>query len=255
MALVTTLHDPEARLLPTLHRVAPRLALYDGVYVCATDATASHLLAALDERGAGVIRQPAGRIGDGRRAALGAAFNAGHSAFLYCDLDRWLYWAERFPDELEAVPTRLAARRPSIWYACMGRTARAFASHPLAQRATEGATNRAASLAFGRRIDVTAGCCWLSREGAAIVLRASIEATNATDAEWPALIHRADPRRLGAVAVDGLAFETASFFAEEVAAAGGEAAWIAARYDRPEVWLARLRLATDSVAALRRVLG
>ncbi|MDP9366607.1 MAG: hypothetical protein M3Q10_20665, partial [Chloroflexota bacterium] len=114
--------------------------------------------------------------------------------------------------------------------------------------------NRALSLAVGRRLDATAGACWLSPEGAELVLRGSIEASNATDLEWPALVHRADPRRLAFVALDGLAFETAAFFPAEVAAAGGEAAWIDDRYERPEVWRDRLTLAADSVAALCRVL-
>jgi hypothetical protein len=104
-------------------------------------------------------------------------------------------------------------------------------------------------------MDATAGACWLSPEGAGLVLRESVEETNATDLEWPALIHRADPRRLAFLALEGLAFETAAFFPAEVAAAGGEAAWVRHRYERPEVWQDRLRLAADSVAALCRVLG
>ena len=129
------------------------------------------------------------------------------------------------------------------------------AEHPPVQRVAEGATNRALSLLVGRRLDATAGACWLAREGAELVLRESIEATNATDLEWPALVHRSDPRRLAFVATEGLEFETAAFHPDEVAAAGGEAAWVRARYERPEVWLDRLRLAADSVAAACRVLS
>lgn len=235
--------------------MAPRLAGYDGVYVAVSAATDPRLATELGAAGVGVVSGQSGLIGETRRRALGAAAAVDHPAFLYCDFDRWLFWAERFPDELASLPTRLAARRPRLWYACLGRTPRAFATHPRVQRITEGATNRALSAAIGRRVDATAGACWLSGEGAKIVLRDSIEPTNATDLEWPALIHRADPRRLGALAVDGLAFETASFYPDEVAAAGGESAWVTARYERPEVWLARLRLATDSVAALCRALG
>ncbi len=58
------------------------------------------------------------------------------------------------------------------------------------QRVAEGATNRAASLALGRRLDATAGACWLDRSGAEIVLAGSVEETNATDLEWPALVNR-----------------------------------------------------------------
>ena len=255
LALVATLHDPEARLLAALRRIAPRLAAYDGVFVAVSNATDPRLSAALGAEGVAVTPGTSGFIGEARRGALGAAAAADLGSILYCDFDRWLFWAEHYPDELASLPARLTRRRPRLWYACLGRTPRAFATHPRVQRIAEGATNRALSAAIGRRIDATAGACWLSREGAEIVLRESVEHTNATDLEWPALIHRVDPRRLGALTVDGLAFETASFYPDEVAAAGGESTWMSAQYERPEVWLARLRLATDSVAALCRVLG
>jgi hypothetical protein len=123
------------------------------------------------------------------------------------------------------------------------------------QRSAERATNRALSLLAGRPLDAVAGACWLSGEGAALILRQSTEPTNATDLEWPALILRADPARLAFLRCEGLEFETAAFHLEEVAAAGGGAAWVRARYDQPEVWRDRLRLAADSVAAACRVLG
>ncbi len=252
-ALAATLHDPEGRLLPALRERVDRLAGYRRVCVAATEATDAQVVALLRDRGVIVVPGDA-RVGEARRAALRGAVGDGN-AILACDFDRWLHWAGRFPEELAATPARLARRRPPPWYACLGRTARAFATHPAVQRAAEGATNRALSLALGRRLDATAGACWLAPAGAALVLRESVEATNATDLEWPALVYRTDPRRLAFLAVEGLEFETAAFFAEEVAAAGGEAAWVRDRYDRPEVWRDRLRLAADSVAAACRVLS
>ena len=241
-------------MLSAFGRTAPRLSEYAGVHVIATEATCSRLITALRDQSVVVERGPAGCVGEARRGVLRSAVAQGFGAFFYCDFDRWLFWAERFPEELAKLPERVAARRPRHWYACLGRTARALASHPQVQRVAEGATNRALSLAIGRRIDATAGACWLSAEGAAIVLQESVEATNATDLEWPALIHRAAPQRLGALRCDGLAFETASFYGDEIAGAGSERAWIEGRYERTEVWSARLRLASESVAALQRVL-
>jgi hypothetical protein len=207
-----------------------------------------------------VIGGPNAQVGAARRLALRTAFQAGAASFLYCDFDRWLHWVGRFPDELRDLPAALAGRRPRPWYACLGRTRRAFRTHPYVQRVAEGATNRAASLALGRRLDATAGACWLDRPGAEIVLAGSVEETNATDLEWPALVYRRTGRlagkgRLAYVATEGLEFETAEFYASEIAALGGREAWERAHYERPEVWRARLGLATDSVASLCRVLG
>lgn len=251
--LAATLHDPEARLLPPLVERGDQLARYAAVAVAVTPETDPRLPALLRERGA-VVVAGAGEVGAARRAAVEAAIELGDGDVLYCDFDRWLHWAGRFPEELATVPDQARRRRPRPWYACLGRTARAFASHPPVQRSAERATNRALSLLAGRRLDAVAGACWLSAEGAELILRESTEATNATDLEWPALILRANPARLAFVACEGLEFETAAFFPEEVVAAGGEAAWVRCRYDRPEVWRDRLRLAADSVAAACRVL-
>ena len=253
-ALAATLHDPDERFSPAILAATPSLAGYGTVVVAATAATAAATRALLEARGVTIIAGDA-RVGTARRAAVAKAHALGAESILACDFDRWLHWAGRFPAELAAVPDRLARRRPRPWYACLGRTARALATHPPVQRVTEGATNRALSLAVGRRLDATAGACWLARPGAELILRESVETTNATDLEWPTLIHRTDPRRLTSLRVEGLEFETATFFPAEVAAAGGEAAWIRAHYDRPEVWRDRLRLSLDSVSAACRVLG
>ncbi|MBA3643645.1 MAG: hypothetical protein H0W59_06210 [Chloroflexia bacterium] len=255
VALTATLHDPDGRYLAALAERRFALGWYQAVYLAVTSATDPRLVEQVAATPGVVVVAGDRQVGVGRRRALQAAAEAGHAAMLACDFDRWLHWVDRFPEELREVPERLARRRPAVWYACLGRTARAFASHPPVQRATEGATNRALSRAVGRRLDATAGACWLSAEGAALVLRESTEPSNATDLEWPALIYRADPARLTALFLEGLEFETASFAAAEVAAAGGLAAWMEREYDQPAVWHARLRLATGSVAALCRVLG
>jgi hypothetical protein len=254
-ALAATLHDPAGRLLQALEDRAWALAWYGASYVCATDVTDGRVIAALCARAVTVLPQPVGRPGQGRRDALAAAVRDGHDACLYCDLDRWLHWVGRFPDELHALPTRLAKRRPSPWYVCLGRSRRAFATHPDVQRLSERATNLAFAAVTGRRVDATAGACWLAGPGASLILTHSREPTQATDLEWPALVYRADPRRLISATVEGLEFETAEFFAAEIAAAGSETAWLRATYQSAAAWHDRLRLAADSVAALRRVLG
>src|SRR5690606_11250229 len=122
-------------------------------------------------------------------------------------------------------------------------------------RLTESVSNAAASRALGRRIDAVAGASWLSRQGADLVLAQSIETTNATDLEWPALISLVEPRRIGQLFCEGLEFETATFHQAAIAAAGGLAAWTRQTYDHPASWRDRAQLSTDSIAALARVLG
>ena len=146
-------------------------------------------------------------------------------------------------------------KRISPWYVCLGRTARAFATHPAAQRLPETATNRALSAAAGRPLDAAAGAAWLTPEAAEIILAGSREPTAATDLEWPALILRHDPGRLRGLRCEGLEWETPDFHAAEIISAGGLAAWTRATFDTPTMWAARLRLAAASGAALERVLN
>jgi hypothetical protein len=145
-------------------------------------------------------------------------------------------------------------RRTPPWYVCLGRTARAFGTHPAAQRLPETATNRALSVATGRPLDAVAGAAWLTPEAAQIVLAGSREPTAATDLEWPALILRHDPSRLRGLRCEGLEWETPDVHAEEIAAAGGLEPWTRATFDTPQMWAARLQLASTSASALERVL-
>ncbi len=256
-ALISTLHDPLGKVLPFLERdaVVSALTSYAMVAVAATTATDSRVPARLEQLGARVV--PGGSTGVGRRAALAAG--SGAAAWFNCDLDRWLHWAIFWPDELAALPERVQwlgrGERARPWCICLGRTARAFRTHPAVQRLPEAATNRALSLAAGRTLDAVSGAVWLSPEGREIVLAESVEPSASTDLEWAALILRRDPARLRGLRCEGLEWETPDVHAAEISAAGGLAPWTRAAFDTPAMWTARLGLAADSTAALERVLG
>ena len=223
--------------------------------VAATPATDPRVTARLLEIGATVV--PGGLTGVGRRAALDAA-EPEHPSYFSCDFDRWLHWSRFWPEELLGLPARVAqltgSHRTPPWYVCLGRTARAFGTHPAAQRLPETATNRALSAAARRPIDAVAGAAWLTPDAVKIILTNSREPTAATDLEWPALILRHDPDRLRGLRCEGLEWETPDFHAEEIMAAGGLEPWTRATFDTPAMWAARLRLAADSTSALERVL-
>lgn len=253
-ALVATVHDPEGRMLAALEERGALLGRYGDVLVTVTDATDARLVRRLEAFGVTVVPGGEGEVGDAMRALLRAALETGSSSYLYCDFDRWLHWCGTFPQELEEVPGRVGREFPDAWYVCIGRTQRAFASHPEVQRVAEAATNRVLEIAAGRPLDATAGACWASRDGAAVILAGSREGTKATDLEWPALILAADPLRLGGVVVEGLEFETAEFYAQEARRLGGVDAWTQVTYQTHRMWRARLRLAADSAAALSRIL-
>jgi hypothetical protein len=257
-ALVATLHDARgvALTLLDLEPVTAALGTYSMVVVATTAATDARLTSKLEQLGAHVV--PGGQAGESRRATLTAA-KGEQPAYFSCDFDRWLHWARFWPDELAALPARVArfssGKRISPWYICLGRTARAFATHPAAQRLPETATNRPLSVAAGRTLDAVAGAAWLTPEAAEIILAGSHEPTAATDLEWAALVLRCDPGRLRGLRCEGLEWETPDFHADEIISAGGLAAWTRATFDTPTMWAARLRLAAASGSALERVLA
>ena len=255
-ALATTVHDPDSRLVGLLRRHADAVrATYTVAVAAVTRQTAEATIEALHAAGITPVVEDDRGVGQARRTAVRAVTDAGATSVLYCDLDRWLHWREFWPQELAELPARLEGSRPAALYACLGRTTRAFGTHPKVQVACEDATNRAVSAAFRRRCDVTAGAAWLSAEGARLVLADSVEPSNATDGEWPAIVWRHDPRRVLQTWCEGLEFETATFFKTEVDTAGGRDAWVRQTYDTSEAWASRLTLASATVNAFVRVMS
>lgn len=243
VVLVSTLHDPQGRMAPFLRNTVPFLTqLYQYLLVVATRTTAAATVAGLRNASIRVDLDGDEHVGENRRRVLGRGLADTEAAFVhYCDLDRLLYWVMHHPDELAQVVTEVIGDAD---YTAIGRTTSAFASHPPVQQELEGMTNEVFSALAGRgEMDVTAGSCAISRPAGEYLLRHSREASNATDTEWPALIGRAAPFCLSYVAVEGLAFETATFYGEDV-------------YEQADTaanWAKRARLAHDSIAAAIRV--
>lgn len=256
-AFVATLHDPDGASLPYLDRSDVRAALgwYPVVSVAATVVTDARVTTRLGDLGVQVVE--GGATGVARRAALEAVPTDLASSNI--DFDRWLHWLTAWPEELEGLSARIervvARQQVAPWCVVLGRTARAFATHPQVQRLPETATNRTLSLVAGRPLDAVSGAVWLSPEAREIVLAQSIEESAATDLEWAGLILRQDPARLHGLRFEGLEWETPDFHAAAISEAGGLEPWVRETFDTPAMWTSRLQLAAASVSALQRVMA
>ncbi|HEX5505229.1 MAG TPA: hypothetical protein VFW96_21610 [Thermomicrobiales bacterium] len=257
VALAATLHDPGGALLPLLRPALPDLARrYAGLAILATDDTAPALLDLLRAAGAAVESRPADYAAVGRRrldAVRRAAGLAPEVAAVHlCDFDRLLHWWHAYPDELADV----VAHAARVDLLILGRTARAWATHPAVQVETEHLANRAASLLYGAEVDVCAGSRGLSRRAVDYLVARSRERGVGADAEWPLLLRHAGSFACAQRLTEGLEFETADRFPEEVARAGGPAAWNAALDRDPARWAFRAHVAADIVdGALRTALA
>lgn len=250
VALISTLHDPDGRMVPAMEMSLPALrVLYEQIIVVPTPATSPELLGRLEEATVALLPESAGAIGTGRRHALRLGLESGASRLHYCDFDRVLHWVRTYPSELASALEAIGRHD----YLIIGRTARAFSTHPQLQVETEQVTNHAFSRWFGQEVDVAAGSCGASRQGAEWILRRSVTPSNATDAEWPAIV-KCRGGRVGYLATEGLEFETPDYYPEELSRAGSLEAWLEARSETLEGWIPRTRLALESLEAALAVI-
>jgi hypothetical protein len=253
VALAATLHDPEGADLPALVAALPDLARrYAGLAIFATEETPDAVLRPLSEAGAAVSRHASEYRHIGRRR-LGAVERAARfaPAVHLCDFDRLLHWWHHWRDELGAA----LARIPEVDLLILGRTERAWATHPANQVETEGLANRVVSHFYGEPVDICAGSRGLSRRAVEYLAAHSRVRDVGTDGEWPLLLRRAGELRCAQLLTEGLEFETADRYPDEVAAAGGPVAWNAALDRDAARWTFRTRLAGDIVAGALSVVG
>jgi len=251
VVLAATHHDPAGRLYEQSARALPVLTgIFGGLTIYATPETQQRSLALLADYGALIGREPPGQpsglqtLGRGRRGALALGLELGAPAILFCDFDRALHWAECYPAELSQVARCAAAYDLTV----LGRTRRAFESHPRIQRDTEAIVNQVFATVSGRDWDVTAAARALTRRAAEAILRGCPDETIGTDVAWPLFAARAG-LTLDYIATEGLEFETADRHAGEIAAAGGLERWMAQLDTDPRRWVERLEIARIEVAA------
>ena len=134
----------------------------------------------------------------------------------------------------------------------LGRTERAWATHPANQIETEGLANRAVSHFYGEEVDICSGSRGLSRRAVAYLAAHGRERSVGTDAEWPLLLRAAPDFRCAQLLTEGLEFETGDRHPEEVARAGGLTGWNATLDRDAARWTFRVRLADDIVGAALR---
>ena len=253
IVLATTVHDPGGRMLEQTARALPVLRdVFAGIAAQATHAASDKTLGLLHDAGALIRQDPAERfagymkLGRPRRESVELALQSDQPFILFCDFDRVIHWAEYYLDELAAVVARLSESDFTV----LGRTERAFASHPRVQRDTESIINHVFAMTSDKPWDITAAARGLSRHAAEAMLAGCPDESIGTDASWPLFMQRAGGFSMSYIATEGLEFETADRFGDEIAVAGGLAQWLARMDADPRNWAQRLEMARLSVEAM-----
>lgn len=254
IVLAATHHDPDGRLYQQMVRLFPALQRqFAGIAVLVTPTSVPVTQAWLEQAAIalriGAADEPIGHLhlGRWRRGAVQLALDAFPNAewLLFCDLDRVLHWIEYWPDELAATLAEL----PAFDLTVLGRTPRAFASHPRAQAVTEAMVNEVFARKTGLGWDIMAAARGLSRQAAELIVSVSRDDSIGADCTWLLLVQQAG-FTVGYRATEGLEFETLDRYRDEVATLGGAQAWLD-RFDAdPRNWLMRIDLARTVIAAL-----
>ena len=102
----------------------------------------------------------------------------------------------------------------------------------------------------GHAWDVTAATRGLSRRAAEAILAGCPDKEVSTDVSWPLFLEREGGFSLGYMATEGMEFETADRYSDEIAQAGGLARWLARLDAEPRHWAQRLDMARVEIEAM-----
>ena len=251
LCLISLVHDPHGRqLLATRKHIGTLKRLYPQIAVVSTAETRTDIIEELRHQEVLLRVTKGNEIGMKRREALAFGLQTDALYLHYCDFDRVLHWAGTYPKELGNTLQEILRYD----FVIIGRTQRAFETHPRVQQEMERITNHICSLAFGRPIDTTAGSCAASRKTAELILSHSKAPTNATDTEWPMIVKLFSDATIGFLQVEGLEFETLDYYQEEIRSAGSPERWVELTYESSiEVWYSRMKLALESIEAIKTV--
>ncbi|CAG9620657.1 hypothetical protein [Sutcliffiella rhizosphaerae] len=203
IGLLVVTHDPTGRYINQFKVHKSFLSsLYDDIYLTVSDRSAETWKEELQEaKMVGKIIPKLG-VAHARREVVKLGLAGECDFFHYVDLDRLLTWCTAFPEELEKTVTKI----PDNPFTILGRTERAFMTHPEDWRETEKITNKICSLVLAKEVDITAGSCSFSRESATYIEKLS--KNSMTDAEWPMIIHRIARKKVAYLECEGLEYHS-----------------------------------------------
>lgn len=201
IGLICVIHDPAGKNTNLVKKLGPLLnKIYKDMYITVSAETNKDLIDELGKNGFKIKIIPKKGAAHARREALKLSLTGSDQYFHYCDFDRLLTWADRYVNELKSV----VAEIPGNDYLILGRTERAFNTHPIEWIQTEKITNKICSLELGQEVDITAGSSGFSRQSAQLISDNS--KARMTDAEWAMIVHRIGRMKVGYKAVEGLEY-------------------------------------------------
>ena len=242
IALAITYHDPQGRLIDQIEKTLPILTnLFDGIAVRASYASQQEPVDVFKSFEAVIYKEhkkptDGPKLGIVRREALELGVSLGTSFVMVCDGDRALHWAEHYPDELAQVVLKIQETECTI----LGRTERAYKTHPKALRDTEAIVNHIFHIITGNTWDMMVGARGFSQQAANAILKNCMDDQASVDVSWPLYLRMLENLSMQYIAAEGLEFETPDRFQPEITAAGGYQNWLNELDQDLQHWLFRV---------------
>lgn len=206
MILITTIHDPYMKLINDIDLYAPIITeLFDETYICISDRTSKLVIDCCTNNYSNVKVISKKGAADARRNVLKFALSETKTAqlIMYCDFDRIITWLKLCPKELMEVINQFNSNFDKD-YLVVGRTEKAFDTHPSSWKDTERITNKMSALAFKiENLDITAGAALFTFHAGKRITTFSKHSH--TDCEWPKIIYDSSGM-IGEIKVDGLSY-------------------------------------------------
>ena len=251
--LSSTFHDPQFKLKSLLKSALPLIKdLFSKLIVICTPATGDDVSDFLTHEGFKVATSSSMRQIDNYKKAVKVALNFIESPqtekIFYIDFDRLIHWINTYPDEI----TKTLKGNIDVDYLHIGRTSRAFNTHPITQRETEIIMNELGSKALGllKTIDIISVCFLFTKELGEKIIKIKNYTTTGFYCTWPVIFWKlASKKRY--VEVEGHEWETPDRFKIEIAKYGYKE-WLK-QYQTSTEWKKRVQFLHDSILELSRI--
>jgi hypothetical protein len=251
--LATTLHDPKLILMKLMEPVLPIIKnLFLNRIVCCTPSTGEEVRNLLQAEGFKVIvGSRTSQVSNYKltiQTALDYVKNSKTKKIFYIDFDRLIHWINSFPEELASIVTNPI----EVDYLHLGRTSRAFETHPPTQKETEGIINEIGSkiLGFSDVKDIISVCFLISKELGEYIIRLKNETITGFYSSWPIIFWSlAESKKY--LEVEGLEWETPDQFKEEINELGYEN-WLI-KFQSAGEWKRRVKLLHEGLIELSQL--
>lgn len=248
--LSSTYHDPHFRLKSLLVLALPTInELFSQKIVYCTPSTNNDAYDFLTNEGIQVIISESIKQVENYKKSIKIAIdnveNPDNQKIFYIDFDRLIHWINSYPDEFRNI----FKINSDIDYLHIGRTSRAFETHPSTQKETEKIINELGSKTLGSKetMDIISVCYLFTKELGEKILKFKNFTKTGFYCTWPIIFWKyASKNRY--IEVNGLEWETPDRFQTEITKVGYDE-WLK-KFQSPEEWKKRVQFVQDAIDEL-----